>query len=77
MFAKRGRKKTQATRDEEWRLLVRSITDPEGGPSADDEARFRAYLDELDDARPRRRRLRWMNRAASDPEGVPAEREPR
>jgi hypothetical protein len=75
MFSKRRRMKTQAGRDEEWRLLVRSITDPGGTPSADDEARFRAYLEELD-ARPRRRGLRWMNRAASDhPDGVPAERE--
>jgi hypothetical protein len=69
--------KTQAGRDEEWRLLVRSITEPGGTPSAVDEARFRAYLEELD-ARPQRRGLRWMNRASSDDrDGVPAEREPR
>jgi hypothetical protein len=75
MFWKRNRTKTQAGRDEEWRLLVRSITEPGGAPSAGDEARFRAYLEELD-ARPRRRGLRWMNRAAGDErEGVPAERE--
>ncbi|HEV7584516.1 MAG TPA: hypothetical protein VGO14_01930 [Solirubrobacteraceae bacterium] len=67
--------KTHAGRDEEWRLLVRSITDPDGNPSADDEARFRAYLEELD-ARPRRR-PRWMSRSAAsdDLEGVPAEHE--
>jgi hypothetical protein len=76
MFWKRKRMKTQAGRDEEWRLLVRSITEPGGTPSAVDEARFRAYLEELD-ARPRRG-LRWMNRASSDDrEGVQAEREPR
>jgi hypothetical protein len=76
MFWKRKRMKTQAARDEEWRLLVRSITEPGGTPSAVDEARFRAYLEELD-ARPRRA-LRWMNRASSDDrEGVQAEREPR
>jgi hypothetical protein len=75
MFSKRRRTKTQAGRDDEWRLLVRSITDPDGTPSADDEARFRAYLEELD-ARPRRRGLRWMKRATSDHlDGVPAERE--
>jgi hypothetical protein len=75
MFSKRRRMKTQAERDAEWRLLVRSITDPGGTPSADDEARFRAYLEELD-ARPRRRGLRWMSRAPSeDREGVPAERD--
>jgi hypothetical protein len=75
MFSKRRRMKAQARRDGEWRLLVRSITDPGGNPSADDEARFRAYLEEID-ARPRRRGLRWMNRPPSeDREGVPAERE--
>ncbi|HEX4186690.1 MAG TPA: hypothetical protein VHY83_02215 [Solirubrobacteraceae bacterium] len=77
MFWRRKRTKTQAGRDEEWRLLVRSITEPGGTPSAVDEARFRAYLEELD-ARSQRRGLRWMNRASSDDrDGVPAEREPR
>ena len=67
----------QSRRDEEWRLLVRSITDPQGTASADVEARFRAYLDELD-ARPRRRLPRWMARAAKeDAEGVLAERDRR
>ena len=64
MFARRERMKEQTRRDEQWRLLVRSITDPDGAPSADVEARFRAYLDELD-AGPRHRLPRWMARAAS------------
>jgi hypothetical protein len=58
MFGKRGATKTQAKRDEEWRLLVRSITHPEGASEAD-EARFRAYLEQLGGPL-RRRRLWWM-----------------
>jgi hypothetical protein len=76
MFAKRGRTKTQAKRDEEWRMLVRSITKPDGAPSEEDEARFRAYLDDLG-ARPRRRRLRWMGSAADDVDNLEVDREQR
>jgi hypothetical protein len=77
MFARRDRMKEQTRRDEEWRVLVRSITDPEGAPSDDVEARFRAYLDELA-AGPRRRLPRWMARAArTDAERVLVERDRR
>jgi hypothetical protein len=76
MFAKRSRTKTQAKRDEEWRLLVRSITEPDEVPSEADEARFQAYLGDLA-ARPRRRRLRWMTRAPDDVDSPRLDRERR
>jgi len=57
--------KTQVRRDEEWRSLVRSITDPDAVPSEADEALLQSYLGETG-ARPRRRRLRWMARAPDD-----------
>jgi hypothetical protein len=76
MFARRGATKTQAKRDEEWRLLVRSITDPGADPSEAEEALFRAHLGELGD-RPRRRRLRWMSRAPKDVDSVPLDAERR
>jgi hypothetical protein len=47
MFGKRGVAKVQAERDEEWRLLVRSITDPDRVATDADESRFRAHLREL------------------------------
>jgi hypothetical protein len=47
MFGKRGAAKMQAERDEEWRLLVRAIPDPDRVASEADEARFRAHLREL------------------------------
>jgi hypothetical protein len=69
MFAKRGATKTQARRDEEWRLLVRSVTDPDAVPSEAQEALFRAHLGEPGD-RPRRPRLRWMSRAPQEVDSV-------
>jgi hypothetical protein len=69
MFTRRGGTKTQARRDEEWRLLVRSITDPEAAPSEAVEARFQDYLGDLG-ARPRRSPLRWFTRAREDAEGA-------
>ena len=74
MFAKRGRAKTQATRDQEWRLLVRSISDPDAAPSRADEARFQAYLGDLG-ARPRSRRLRWITRTPDDVDSHRLDRE--
>jgi hypothetical protein len=74
MFARRGRQKTQVTPDEEWRRLVLSITDPDGVPSEADEARFRAYLEDLE-ARPRRRGLRWMTSAADHADSRQLDRE--
>ncbi|MCW3028191.1 MAG: hypothetical protein JWN81_1402 [Solirubrobacterales bacterium] len=76
MFAKRGAAKTQARRDEEWRLLVRSVTDPGAVPSEAEEALFRAHLGEPGE-RPRRRRLRWMSRAPEEVDGVPLDSERR
>jgi hypothetical protein len=76
MFARRGATKTQARRDEEWRLLVRSITEPGADPSEAEEALFRAHLGELGD-RPRRRGLRWMSRAPKDVDSVPLDSERR
>jgi hypothetical protein len=76
MFAKRGATRTQARRDEEWRLLVRSITDPGADPSEAQEAQFRAHLGELGD-RAGRRRLRWMSRAPKDVESAPLDSERR
>jgi hypothetical protein len=74
MFVNRHGRKTQARRDEEWRLLVRSITDSDAPPSEADEARFRAYLGDVD-SRPRRRRLRWMTRAPNDVDSLRLDRE--
>jgi hypothetical protein len=76
MFAKRGAVKTQARRDEEWRQLVRSITDPGAVPSEAEEALLRAHLGEPGE-RPRRRRLRWMSRAPGEADGVPLDSERR
>jgi len=47
MFGTRKGAKAQARRDDEWRLLVRTITDPHGDASESDKARFRAVMDEL------------------------------
>lgn len=44
MFARRGVAREQARRDEQWRLLVRRITDPQIITSASEEARYRAHL---------------------------------
>src|SRR5438477_6542116 len=74
MFARRGGKRAQARRDEEWRRLVRSITDPDSDPSEAEEARFRAYLGDLG-ARPGRRRPRWMTSAAEVAEDLRLDRE--
>jgi hypothetical protein len=52
MFGRRGMK-TRAKRDEEWRLLVRSITDPDRVSSEADEGQFQAYLGELRERRGR------------------------
>jgi hypothetical protein len=57
---RRREAKVQSERDQEWRSLVRAVTDPEGQVSEVDERRFRAYLGELGrDPRP----------AANDPAG--------
>jgi hypothetical protein len=50
MLEKRKAAKALAQRDEEWRSLVRAITDPDGVVSESDQVRYLAYLGECDDA---------------------------
>lgn len=50
MFERRKAAKAQAQQDEEWRSLVRAITDPERVVSERDEVRFLTRLGEHDDA---------------------------
>jgi hypothetical protein len=57
---RRREAKVQSERDQEWRSLVRAVTDPEGQVSEVDERRFRAYLGELG---------RDPSSAANDPGG--------
>ena len=44
MFGKRWGARDQARRDQEWRSLVRAITDPSSAVTDRDEDRLRAYL---------------------------------
>ena len=50
MFEKRKAARARARRDEEWRSLVRAVTDPAGTVSESDERRFLDYLGEDDRA---------------------------
>ena len=50
MFEKRKAARARARRDEEWRSLVRAVTDPGGAVSESDERRFLDYLGEDDRA---------------------------
>jgi hypothetical protein len=73
MFGKRGGMNTRAKRDAEWRLLVRSITNPDHVPSEADEAQFRAYLGELGAPRRGRRGPRITD-VADDRPGLDRQR---
>jgi len=66
MFDKRKAARARARRDEEWRSLVRAITDPSSAVSEGDERRFLSYLGENGRADPGSRR--------SDPRRGPSER---
>jgi hypothetical protein len=65
MFEKRKAARVRAQRDEEWRSLVRAVTDPGGAVSESEEQRFLSYLGDDDHTNARLAETRLAKKGAN------------